>query len=62
MPAVVYDAAGHRRSPVTMPGFHEAVLRETRAGGIQRTRPPSRRSSRSCATPAAARTALGCGR
>jgi integrase len=23
MPAVLYDAAGHRRSPVTMPGFHE---------------------------------------
>jgi hypothetical protein len=23
MHAVVYDAAGHRRSPVTMPGFHE---------------------------------------
>jgi integrase len=22
MPAVLYDAAGHRRSPVTMPGFH----------------------------------------
>ena len=23
MIAVLYDAAGHRRSPVTMPGFHE---------------------------------------
>src|ERR1700689_5103691 len=23
MPAALYDAAGHRRSPVTMPGFHE---------------------------------------
>jgi integrase len=23
MQAVLYDAAGHRRSPVTMPGFHE---------------------------------------
>jgi len=23
MHAVLYDAAGHRRSPVTMPGFHE---------------------------------------
>ena len=23
MPAVLHDAAGHRRSPVTMPGFHE---------------------------------------
>jgi integrase len=23
MQSVVYDAAGHRRSPVTMPGFHE---------------------------------------
>ena len=23
MQSVLYDAAGHRRSPVTMPGFHE---------------------------------------
>ena len=23
MQSVVYDAAGHHRSPVTMPGFHE---------------------------------------
>jgi hypothetical protein len=23
MQPVLYDAAGHRRSPVTMPGFHE---------------------------------------
>src|ERR1019366_4411281 len=23
MEPVLYDAAGHRRSPVTMPGFHE---------------------------------------
>jgi integrase len=23
MHAVLYDAAGHRRSPITMPGFHE---------------------------------------
>ena len=23
MQSVLYDAAGHRRAPVTMPGFHE---------------------------------------
>lgn len=23
MQSVLYDAAGHRRSPATMPGFHE---------------------------------------
>jgi hypothetical protein len=23
MQSILYDAAGHRRSPVTMPGFHE---------------------------------------
>ncbi len=32
MQPILFDAAGHRRSRVTMPGFHEGVLRGTRAG------------------------------
>jgi hypothetical protein len=49
MQSVLFDAAGHRRSPVTMPGFTRVVLRETRASGIPPTRPQLRRSSRRCA-------------
>jgi hypothetical protein len=46
MQSAVYDAAGHRRSPVTMPAFTRVVSRETKAAGIPLTRLPLRRSSR----------------
>ncbi len=46
MHAVLYDAAGHRRSPVTMPGFHEGRVPRIRVGAIRLTRRQWRRSSR----------------
>jgi integrase len=39
MQSVLYDAAGHRRSPVTMPGFQRVVLRGTKVGAIRPTPP-----------------------
>jgi hypothetical protein len=56
------DAAGHRRSPVTMPGYHQAARRKTKAYGSRPTLHPSRRSSPSCAPPATTRTAPACER
>jgi hypothetical protein len=53
----VLDAAGRRRSPATLPGYHAA--RPPRNKGIRYppTHPRSTRSSRSCATHAATVTA-----
>ena len=48
------DAAGRRRSPATMPGYHAAGRRATRACATRPTRRRSRRSSPSCAPPATA--------
>jgi hypothetical protein len=45
---MLLDAAGHRRSPATMPGYHQGH-HVTRASSIRLTRRRSRRSSRSCA-------------
>ena len=33
MQSALYDAASHRRSAVTMPGFHEGRAPETKAAG-----------------------------
>ena len=49
--------AGRRRR---CPAFMPAVLRATRACVIRPTRPPSRRSSRSCRSPATVCTVGGC--
>jgi hypothetical protein len=53
MPPVV---AGHRRR---CPAFTPVILRATRACDIRPTRPPSRRSSRSCESPATVRRGKG---
>ena len=45
------DVAGRRRSPATCPAITLAARRATRGCGTQPTRPPSTRSSPSCATP-----------
>jgi hypothetical protein len=44
MESKLLDAAGHRRSPATMPGYHRG--RPPRNKGEQYPRPRSRRSSR----------------
>ena len=51
------DAAGHQRSPVTMPGYHRGRPPKNQAAAFRPIRRRSRRSSRSCALPATVRTA-----
>jgi hypothetical protein len=60
MTELLLDAAGRRRSPATMPGFHAGRPPRNKASGNQPTRPPSRRSWRSCAPRATAITDVGC--
>ena len=43
------DVAGRRRSPAAMPGFRTGKAPRNRVSVTPLTRPPSRRSSRSCA-------------
>jgi hypothetical protein len=45
MEPTILDAAGHRRSPVTMPGYHRGRPPATRADATQPTRRPLTRSS-----------------
>ena len=53
------DAAGRRRSPATLPGYHAG--RPPRNKGLDYPAdPPSTRSSRSCATPPMTVTAGAC--
>ena len=52
MESVLLDAAGHRRSPATMPGYHEGRPPRNKGLRYRLTRRRSRRSSRSCAPPA----------
>jgi len=49
MESLLLDAAGHRRSPATVPGYHQGRVRGTRAFAIRPIRRRSRRSSQSCA-------------
>lgn len=53
------DCAGRRRSRRPCPAITVAGRLVTKACGIPRTHPLSRRSSRSCATPARTQTAFG---
>jgi hypothetical protein len=46
MQTALLDIAGHRRSPVTMPGFHEGRTPRNKGTGTRRTHPRLRRSSR----------------
>jgi hypothetical protein len=71
MGSVLLDAAGHRRSPATMPGYHRGRPPRNKAEeypadpptveeivAVMRGRRPSRRSPASCANrPAVARGA-----
>jgi hypothetical protein len=62
---VLLDAAGRRRSPATLPGYHAG--RPPRNKGIRYpadppTRRRSMRSSPSCATPLTTDTVGGCAR
>jgi hypothetical protein len=61
MDSVLYDVAGHRRAPATMPGYHRDARRGTRICVIRPTRRQSRRSSLSCVRPETVPTALACG-
>jgi hypothetical protein len=58
MESMLLDAAGHRRSPATIPGYLEAVHHATRASSTRLTDRRSRRSSRSCAKSATMPTAI----
>jgi hypothetical protein len=46
----VLDAAGRRRSPATLPGYHIGRPPRTRGSAIRLIRRPSMRSWRPCAT------------
>lgn len=56
----LFDAAGRRRSPATIPGITPDGRRRTRASAIRPTHRRSMRSSRSCATPVTDVTVGGC--
>jgi hypothetical protein len=60
MSEVPLDAAGRRRSPATMPGFHAGAGPATTASAIRPIHRRSRRSSRSCGPRATRLTAAGC--
>ncbi len=47
MTKLLLDAAGRRRSPATMPGFHAGRPPRNKGTAIPQIRRPSRRSSRS---------------
>lgn len=58
--SVLLDAAGRRRSPATLPGFHQGRPPRNKGLRYRPTRRPLRRSSWSCVAPAIARTGYGC--
>ena len=58
----LFDAAGRRRSPATMPGYHAGREPATKAERIPPIRRPSRRSLQSCAKPARIDTACASAR
>jgi hypothetical protein len=51
------DCAGRRRSPATLPGYHQGRPPRNKGLQIRQTLLRLRRSSRSCAPPAMTRTA-----
>jgi hypothetical protein len=60
MAEVLLDAAGRRRSPATMPGFHVGRPPRNKGRRYPADPPTSRRSSRSCARPVTGAMAAGC--
>ena len=54
----LFDAAGRRRSPATLPDFHAGKALANKGQRYAATRRRSMRSSRSCATPKTPRTAI----
>ena len=58
----VLDAAGRRRSPATLPGYHAGRAPRNKGLRYPPTRRRSTRSSPSCVTPATTVTAGACGR
>jgi hypothetical protein len=62
MESVLYDVAGHRRSPATMPGFHRGARRRTRVCATRLTRQRSKRSWRSWVPQGMAPMVRGCER
>jgi hypothetical protein len=56
MESVLLDAAGHRRSPATMPGYHRGRTPRNKGEQYPADRRRLRRSSRSCARSAIAPT------
>ena len=62
MESVLLDAAGQRRSPATMPGYHRGRPPRNKGEDYPPTRRRSRRSSPSCVQLATASDGAGCGR
>jgi hypothetical protein len=52
MKSIALDAAGHRRSPATMPSYHQGRSPRNKGSATRQTRQRSKRSSPSCAPPA----------
>jgi hypothetical protein len=59
MESVLLDAAGHRRSPATMPGYHRGRPPRNRARSTRPIHRRLRRSSPSCARPVTVPTVTG---
>jgi hypothetical protein len=60
MSQVLLDAAGRRRSPATLPGFHASRPPRNKGRRYPADRPRSRRSWRSCVTPETGHTGVAC--
>ena len=60
MEPILLDAAGRRRSPATLPGYHHGRPPRNKGCAIRPIHRRSRRSSRSCAAPAITPTGYGC--
>jgi hypothetical protein len=58
MESVLLDAAGHRRSPATLPGYHRGRPPRNKGERTRRTHRLSKRSSRLCAPSASAPRAI----
>jgi hypothetical protein len=62
MESIALDAAGHRRSPATMPRYHQGRAPRNKGMRYPADRPRSRRSSQSCAWLVRSRTDCVSGR
>lgn len=60
MKPIMLDAAGHRRSRVTMPDYHRGRTPRNKGCRYPADHQQLTRSSRSCAPPAMVRTPPGC--